>query len=98
MNEIFGYVIKAVLATLAVKLLRLDTKRVVVSQSKPISWVWKTITPLGKFMFFFGLFIFIANLSVSGLEASNTLSGISISTLGLLFWIWGGLVIYLKRN
>lgn len=98
MNEIFSYVIKVVLAALAVKFLRLDTKRVVISNSAHISWIWKTMKPLGKFMFYYGLLVFISNLMASGASATNTELGASILSIGLVFWIWGGLVIYYKRN
>jgi len=98
MSQILTYVIQAVLAALVIKLLRLNTKRVVISHAKPISWVWKMMVLIGKFLFWFGLFVFITNLAVGGIEEENTRIGISMLTFGLFFSILGGIVIYFKRN
>lgn len=98
MSQILIHVIGVVLGALTVSLLRLNTKRVVISHSKPISWVWKTIALIGKFLFYYGLLVFVSNLLVSGAEAPNTGIGASMLSFGLIFWVWGGLVIYFKRN
>lgn len=98
MSQILIYIFQAVLAAIVIRLLRLNTKRVVISHAKPISWVWKMMVLIGKFLFWFGLFVFITNLAVSGLEEENTRIGISMLTFGLVFSIWGGLVIHFKRN
>jgi hypothetical protein len=98
MGQIFTYILQAVLAAFVIRLLRLNTKRVVISHDKPVSWVWKALALVGKFLFWFGLFVFFANLAVDGAEAQKTAIGASMWTLGLVFWLWGGLVIYFKRN
>ena len=98
MTQIFTYIVQAVLAALVIKFLRLNTKRVVISHTKPISWVWKVMALIGKFLFYFGLFVFFTNLAVDGAEAHNTAVGASMWAFGLVFWIWGGLVIYFKQN
>jgi len=98
MSQILIYIIQAVLAAIVIRLLRLNTKRVVISHTKPISWVWKTMVLIGKFLFWFGLFVFATNLTVGGIEEENTRIGLSMLTFGLVFSVWGGLVIYFKRN
>jgi hypothetical protein len=98
MGQIFIYVIETVLAALAVRFLGLNTKRVIISYSKPISWVWKAMALIGKFMFYYGLLVFLSNLAVGGVAATKTSVGASILTFGFIFWVWGGLVVYFKRN
>lgn len=98
MNEILTHVIGVVLAALVVNLLRLNTKRVVVSHSRPVSWVWKAMALIGKYAFLYGLFVFIINMAFGDATGRNIAIGASILTFGLLFWVWGGLVIYFKKN
>lgn len=98
MNQIIINVVGAILASLALRLLRLNTKRVVISHSKPISWVWKAMALIGKLMFFYGLLVFLSNLAIGGVTTTNTGVGASILTFGFIFWVWGGLVIHFKRN
>lgn len=82
-----------------VALLGLNKRRVVISHAKPVSWIWKALKLLGKFLFWYGLLVFLANLVAGGgIEAYNTRVGISILVFGVIFWAWGGLVIYFKQG
>jgi len=98
MNQIFIHVVGVVLGALAVTLLRLNTKRVVISHAKPAGWLWKAMALVGKLAFYYGLFVFLSNLLVLGAQTPNTGLGASIMTFGLIFWVWGGLVIYFKKS
>lgn len=98
MNEIMTHVIGVVLAAVVVNLLRLNTKRVVVSHAAPVSWVWKAMALIGKYAFLYGLFVFVVNVAFGDATGQNTAIGASLLTFGLLFWVWGGLTIYFKRN
>jgi hypothetical protein len=98
MNQILIHVAGVVIGAIIVSLLRLNTKRVVVSCATPISWVWKAMALTGKLAFYYGLIVFLSNLFILGAQAPNTGVGASIMSFGLIFWIWGGLVIYFKRN
>ncbi len=98
MEQILIRVVGAVVAALALNLLHLNTKRVVISHAQPIGWIWKAMALAGKILFFYGLFVYLSNLFVTGPTAPNTGTGAIMFSLGLILWIWGGLVIYFKRN
>jgi hypothetical protein len=98
MSQILIHVSGVILGALALSLLGLNTRRVVISHSRPVGWVWKAMALLGKFLFYYGLLVLVSNLLVSGPRAENTGIGAAIFTLGLIAWAWGGLVIYFKKN
>ncbi len=98
MDQIIIHVAGVVLGALVVSLLRLNTKRVVILHAGSISWIWKVMALIGKFLFYYGLLVFVSNLVGSGAEAYNTGIGAAIMTFGFIFWAWGGIVIYFKRN
>ncbi len=97
MEQILIHVVGAIAAALALSVLGLNKRKVVVVHAKPVGWIWKLMALIGKFLFWYGLLVFLANLTVGGIEAYNTRLGVSLLTFGLIFWIIGGLVIYFKR-
>ena len=98
MQEILQHVIGVILGALAIKFLGLNKKTVMIKNEPKIGWFWKLLRYCGKTAFWYGLFVFIINLLVSGAEAYNTRIGLSIFTLGMLSWIIGSMVIAIKRS
>jgi len=98
MADIINKIVGAVLAALAVKLLGLNTKRVIHSQAKPVHWIWRGIKVLGKFMFLYGLFAFIINMAVSGTLTEKASISASMFSMGLLLWIIGSVTVFIKGN
>jgi len=98
MTQILIHITGVVLAALVVKVLRLNTKRLVVSHTAPVSWVWKAVALLGKIFFWYGLVVFVSNLMLNGAAAPNTGVGAMLLTVGFVLWVVGGLIVYFKRN
>ncbi len=96
MNEILNNVIATVISALVLALLGLNTKRVIHSQSKPIHWIWKLLKSIGKFMFFYGLIVFLLNMALVGAGTTNTAIGASVMCFGLIFWIVSNIIIAIK--
>lgn len=99
MNELLLQAAGAVIAAIVINLLGLNRSilRIESEERRQVSWLWKVLVLGGGFLFWYGLFIFVANLAVEGLGNLHTGLGISLFMFGILFWLIGRLVIYFKR-
>ncbi len=98
MQEIFIHVCGVVLGAIVLRLLGLHKKVVVHTNHVQVSIIWKVLKSLGKFCFFYGLFVFHINLLVTGVESPNVGIGVTILTLGFFAWVIGSITFFIKGN
>jgi hypothetical protein len=99
MSQILINVISAIVSAIILRYLGLKKSASikVVSLNK-VGWFWKLVRLIGKFLFYYGLLVFLTNLSMSGVEALNTRVGLSVATFGTLFWSVSRLITHFKEN
>jgi hypothetical protein len=100
MSEIFINVVSAVLAAVVIGWLGLNkgSKQTVVVDRRRVGWFWKVLVLGGGFLFYYGLLVFLGNLTAGGMASNGTAIGIAMTTWGAFLWFIGRVVIFFKRD